>query len=63
MVNYEQWISAVHTAYKQQGGTYQQDTASRLVQLAAEFWQQNKEELLGLAFDAAVRVAKRSLKL
>jgi len=61
MVEYSEWIKAVHTAYKRQGGTYDEDTAADLVEVAAQFWQENKEQLIELAFDAAVRVAIEAL--
>lgn len=63
MVEYSEWIQAVHTAYQRQGGTYQEGTAAQLVEIAAEFWQENKEELIELALDAAIRVAMRQLNV
>lgn len=61
MVTYNEWTTAVHTAYKERGGTYTGDTAAELTTVAAQFWQENKEQLLDLAFAAAVEVAKRAL--
>lgn len=61
MVEYSEWVEAVHKAYQKQGGTYDGDTAARLVELAAEFWEENKEEVLELAFEAAVRLAMDKL--
>jgi len=43
------------------GGTYTEGTAPDLTEQAAQFWQENKEELIELAFAAAVEVAKRAL--
>lgn len=64
MVSYAQWNKAVHTAYKQQGGSYlDETTVQQVTQMAAEFWQENKEELLELAFDAAVELAMRALNV
>lgn len=61
MVTYSEWTEAVHTAFKELGGSYEEGTTPEITQLAAQFWEENKEELLSLAFDAAVRVAKRAL--
>lgn len=61
MVSYEQWVKAVHEAYKTEGGTYAEGTASELVQLAARFWQRNKDELKEIAYREAVNLARRSL--
>lgn len=63
MVEYTEWIEAVHEAFQRQGGTYNEDTAAELVEIAGEFWQENKEELIELAFDAAIRVAMRQLNV
>jgi hypothetical protein len=61
MVTYNEWTEAVHTAYKQMGGTYTEGTAPDLTEQAAAFWEANKEQLLELAFAAAVEVAKQAL--
>lgn len=62
MVDYTEWTEAVHTAYQDLGGTYDdQSVVQRLTELAAQFWNENKQELLELAFDAAVKLAKRVL--
>jgi len=61
MVTYSEWTEAVHTAYKEQGGQYNEGTAAELTSLAADFWNQNKEQLLELAFRSAIEVAKRAL--
>jgi hypothetical protein len=61
MVTYEQWVEAVNEAYKAQGGTYVEGTASELIQLAAQFWQRNKEELKTIAYREAVRLAQSNL--
>lgn len=62
MVTYTEWTKAVHTAYQQMGGTYEDETiVQRLTELAAEFWNENKEELIEIAFDAAVKLARRVL--
>jgi len=61
MVDYSQWTEAVHTAYKQMGGSYDEGTATELTSLAAEFWNENKEQILELAFEAAVRLARSAL--
>jgi hypothetical protein len=63
MVEYSEWIEAVHEAYKTEGGTYDEGTASQLVQIAAEFWQRNKEELKQIGYREAVRLARRSINL
>lgn len=63
MVTYEQWVQAVNEAYKAQGGTYAEGTAAELIQLAAEFWQRNKEELEYIAYREAVQLARQSLNV
>lgn len=63
MVDYSEWVKAVHEAYKEKGGTYDEDTASEIVQIAAEFWQRNKEELKQIAYREAVRLAKKRLNV
>lgn len=62
MVSYEEWIEAVNEAYKANGGTYQEDTAARLIEEAAAFWNRNKEELKTIAYREAVRIAERALR-
>lgn len=61
MVSYDEWVQAVNEAYKALGGTYDEDTASRLIQLAADFWQRNKEELKTIAYREAERLAEEVL--
>lgn len=61
MVEYQEWVKAVHEAYKRQGGTYHGDASARLLELAAEFWDRHKEELVEIAFEEAVRLAARKL--
>lgn len=63
MVTYNQWTEAVHTAYKQMGGSYGGDTATELTSLAAEFWQENKDQLVDIDFPTAVDLAKRALNV
>jgi len=63
MVDYSNWVKAVHEAYRAEGGTYAEGTASEIVQIAAEFWNQNKDELRDLAYREAVRLARRSLEV
>jgi len=61
MVDYSTWVEAVHEAYKAEGGTYTEGTAADLVQLAAEFWNRNKEELKAIGKREAVRIAREAL--
>lgn len=61
MVSYSEWVSAVHAAYKANGGTYSEGTAADIVQLAAEFWQRNKEELKTIGQREAERLARQRL--
>lgn len=61
MVTYTEFIEAGHEAYQEMGGTYQEDTAAELVQLLAEFWQRNKEELIEIGKREAKRIIKRNL--
>lgn len=62
MVDYSEWIEAVNEAYKSLGGTYGENTAARLIEEAAAFWQRNKEELKTIAYREAVRIAERELQ-
>lgn len=61
MVTYEQWVEAVNEAYKAQGGSYVEGTAAELIQIAAEFWQRNKEELKTIAYREAVQLAQQNM--
>lgn len=61
MVSYEEWVQAVNEAFKALGGVYDEDTASELIQLAADFWQRNKEELKTIAYREAERLAEEVL--
>lgn len=61
MVEYVDWVRAVHKAYKQNGGVYESDTAEEIVSIAADYWEENKERILRLAFEAAVRFAEEIL--
>jgi len=63
MVSYTEWTTAVHDAYKAAGGTYPtQGVVQALTRAAADFWERNKEELKGLAVDAAVTVARELMQ-
>lgn len=62
MVEYSEWVKATHEAYQQMGGTYAEDTATKLVREAAAFWERNKEELKQIAYREAVEIARRSLE-
>jgi hypothetical protein len=63
MVEYNEWVKAVHEAYKAAGGTYGSDTAADLVEEAAKFWERNKDELKTIAYREAVRIARRALNV
>lgn len=63
MVTYEQWVEAVNEAYKAEGGTYVEGTAAELIQLAAEFWNRNSEQLKSIAYQEAVRLAQQNMNV
>lgn len=63
MVEYSQWTAAVNEAYQNLGGSYDGDTAAELIEIAAGFWQRNKEELKTIAYREAVRLAERKLNV
>lgn len=63
MVEYDRWVEAVHEAYQALGGSYDGDTAAELVEIAARFWNRNKEELKKIAYREAVRLAERKLNV
>lgn len=63
MVEYDTWVSVVHEAYQNQGGTYDEATAAEIVQLAAEFWQRNKDELKQIARREALRIAEDAISV
>jgi hypothetical protein len=45
MAEYTDVVEAINASHKAQGGTYTEDTASTLIQLAADFYNRNKEEI------------------
>jgi hypothetical protein len=45
MAEYTDVVEAINTSHKRQGGTYDEDTAATLIQLAAEFYNRNKEQI------------------
>lgn len=63
MVEYNEWTRAVHEAYQSLGGTYDGDTAAELIEIAAGFWERNKEELKRIAYREAVRLAENKLNV
>lgn len=46
MVTYTDVVEVMNEVHREKGGTYGEGTAVEIVQLAAEFWQRNKEELV-----------------
>lgn len=63
MVSYTEFIEAGHEVYQEKGGRYQEGTAAELVQLLAEFWQRNKEQLKAIGYREAKRVIDRNLNV
>lgn len=45
MAEYTDVVEVMNEVHKEKGGTYQEDTAAEIIQLAAEFYNRNKEEL------------------
>lgn len=45
MAEYTEVVEVMNEVHKEKGGTYDEDTAARIIQLAAEFYQRNKSEI------------------
>lgn len=61
MVTYTEFVEAGHEVFQEQGGTYGEDTAAELVELLAEFWNRNKDELIEIGKREAKRIIRRNL--
>lgn len=45
MAEYTDVVELMNEVHKEKGGTYGEDTAATIIQLAAEFYNRNKEEI------------------
>lgn len=63
MVEYTEWIELGHDVYQAKGGTYGEGTAADLVEILAEFWSRNREELLTIGRREARRILERELQV
>lgn len=63
MVEYSDWVKAMHRAYKNEGGEYGSEAVSQtIVDVAAEVWNEHKEQILEMAMYAAVEFATRVVR-
>ena len=51
MAEYTDVVAQIHAVHKDKGGTYDEDTAAEIVQLAAGYYRQNTEEVLEASAD------------
>lgn len=45
MAEYTDVVELMHEVHQEKGGTYDGDTATEIVKLAAQFYRRNKEEI------------------
>lgn len=62
MVSYQQWTSAAFEACEEQGAdTSDQEIAQDIISVAADVWNDHKDEIQGMALEAAKDYALREI--
>jgi len=63
MVEYSVWIEVGNEVFKAKGGVYGDETATELIQVLADYWNENKDELRSMSRSQAKNVAQANLQV
>ena len=64
MVEYTEWTEIGHSVYKSKGGTYSgRESAQQVTSVLAEYWRENRADLVSASRAEARRVAESEIRV